>query len=218
MGIQKRRSPNPEERRRILCDAAIQLLADEGAKGLSHPKVDSFAELPNGSTSFYFRTRSALLMAAAERLAELDLVDLMSVAEPTGSDDAPRLATMVMLSATEPRLSRTKARFELMLQANRDPELADVFRHNSEVFAELHRSEILARSKPGYESEPHVLEEQTVATMSFVAGVQMRLVAGDRSVSSAEQLDRLLRSIADGVAAEYREEPKPRRRRAAKAG
>ena len=36
MGIQKRRSPNPEERRRVLCDAAIQLLADEGAKGVDH--------------------------------------------------------------------------------------------------------------------------------------------------------------------------------------
>ena len=219
MRIQKRRSPNPEERRRILCDAAIQLLANEGAKGLSHPKVDSFAELPNGSTSFYFRTRSALLMAAAERVAELDLVDLMSVAEPdpaTLPDHEPRLATMVMLSATEPRLSRTKARFELMLQANRDPELAEVFRHNSEVFAGLHRREILARSQPGL--GPDVLEEQTIATMSFVAGVQMRLVAGDRSVDSADQLDRLLRSIAAGVAAEYQAEAKPRRRRSAKVG
>jgi DNA-binding transcriptional regulator YbjK len=219
-----RRKPNPEERRRILCDAAIQLLANEGAKGLSHPKVDSFAELPNGTTSFYFRTRSALLLATAERLAELDLVDLMSVAEPNDIDDtfdsvgASRLAIMVMLSAAEPRLSRTKARFELMLQANRDPELAEVFRHNSEVFAELHRREILARSKPRHESEPHVLEEQTVATMSFVAGVQLRLASGDWSVGSAEQLDRLLRSIANGVAAEYREEVKPRRRRPVKAG
>lgn len=204
-----RRKPNPEERRRTLCDAAIQLLADEGAKGLSHPKVDSFADLPNGTTSFYFRTRSALLMAAAARLAELDLVDLMSVAEPKDHDafeptGASRLATMVMLSATEPRLSRTKARFELMLQANRNPELAEVFRHNSEVFTELHRREILSRSKPRRTPEPHVVEEQTVATMSFVAGIQMRLVAGDRAVADAEHLDRLLTSIADGVAAEYR--------------
>ena len=63
-----------------MCDAAIQLLAGEGAKGLSHPKVDRYADAPNGSTSFYFRTRSALLQAAAQRLAELDLADLMSVA------------------------------------------------------------------------------------------------------------------------------------------
>ena len=45
-----RRKPNADARRRELCDAAIQLLADEGAKGLSHPKVDRYAEVPNGST------------------------------------------------------------------------------------------------------------------------------------------------------------------------
>ena len=69
----KRRKPNPTERRRDLCDAAIQLLAEDGAKGLSHLKVDRKADVPDGTTSFYFRTRSALLRAVAERLAELDL-------------------------------------------------------------------------------------------------------------------------------------------------
>ena len=124
------------------------MLAAEGAKGLSHPKVDRYAQVPNGSTSFYFRTRSALLRATAERLAELDLADLMSVANPNesgvsfDSGHASRLATMVMLSAKEPRLTRTKARFELLLQANRDPDLAEAFRHNGEMFTELHRREI----------------------------------------------------------------------------
>lgn len=218
MGIQKRRKPDPEHRRRILCDAALQLLAHEGAKGLSHPKVDHFAEVPNGTTSFYFRTRSALLLAAAERLAELDLVDLMSVAAPADPDETTvstgtsRLAAMVMLAAAEPRLSRTRARFELMLQSHRDPQLANVFGHNNEVFTELHRRLILARSEPGRHPGPQVLEEQTVATMTFVAGVQMRLVTGDRSVSSAEQLDRLLRAVADGVATGYRGQPEVRRR------
>ena len=69
----KRRKPNPAERRRDLCDAAIELLAADGAKGLSHLKVDRKAAVPDGTTSFYFRTRSALLRAVAERLAELDL-------------------------------------------------------------------------------------------------------------------------------------------------
>jgi DNA-binding transcriptional regulator YbjK len=208
--ITKRRKPNADERRRILCDAAIQLLADEGAKGLSHPKVDARAGVPNGSTSFYFRTRSALLRATAQRLAELDLEDLMSVAGPVDTDDgvgradASRLATMVMLSAQEPRLSRTKARFELMLAATRDPVLAEVFTHNREVYSELHRREIVARSRPGVESDPKILHEQTAATMSFVGGVHMRLAAGDCTIGSAEQLDRLLTGIVDGVAGIYR--------------
>src|ERR1700752_2816108 len=79
--MDKRRKPNPAERRRDLCDAAIQLLADDGAKGLSHLKVDRKAGVPDGTTSFYFRTRSALLRAVAERLAELDLATLQSVAD-----------------------------------------------------------------------------------------------------------------------------------------
>ena len=186
------------------------MLAAEGAKGLSHPKVDRYAEVPNGSTSFYFRTRSALLRATAERLAELDLDDLMSVANPIESGDrlnagdASRLATMVMLSGEEPRLTRTKARFELMLQANRDPDLAEAFRHNSEIFTELHRREIMSRSHSVDDPDPKVLDEQTAATMSFVSGVHMSFIAGDRSITSAQQLDLLLIGIAEGIAAAYR--------------
>lgn len=193
------------------------MLAAEGAKGLSHPKVDRYAQVPNGSTSFYFRTRSALLRATAERLAELDLADLMSVANPNESGDsltsghASRLATMVMLSAEEPRLTRTKARFELLLQANRDPDLAEAFRHNSEMFTELHRREIMSRSDSGDDPDPKMLDEQTTATMSFVSGVHMSFIAGDRSITSAEQLDVLLIGIADGVAAAHsRFSAKPR--------
>ena len=192
-----------------MCDAAIQLLATEGAKGLSHPKVDRYADVPNGSTSFYFRTRSALLQAAAQRLAELDLADLMSVAGRTEKDDTARaggasaLATMVMLSGEEPRLTRTKARFELLRQANRDPDLAEIFRQNSEIFTELHRQEILSRSHPKDTPDPKARAEQTAATMSFVSGLHMRFIAGDRSIESAEQLDLLLKGIADGIAAAY---------------
>ena len=132
----------------------------------------------------------------------------MSVASPAESDSfasghASRLATMVMLSAEEPRLTRTKARFELMLQANRDPDLAEAFRHNSEMFTELHRREIMSRSDSGDDPDPKVLDEQTAATMSFVSGVHMSFIAGDRSITSAEQLDLLLIGIADGIAAAY---------------
>jgi AcrR family transcriptional regulator len=92
-----------------LCDAAIQLLADHGANGVTHRKVDRQAGVPDGTTSFYFRTRLALLRGVAERVAELDLADLRSA----GTD----LATVVVHAGTEPWRSRTRARYELMLQA-----------------------------------------------------------------------------------------------------
>ncbi|WP_084222976.1 TetR/AcrR family transcriptional regulator [Mycolicibacterium holsaticum] len=68
-----RRTPDGRQRRRELCDAGIRLLAEHGAKGLSHPRVDRQAGVPDGSASYYFRTRAALIHAVAERVAELDL-------------------------------------------------------------------------------------------------------------------------------------------------
>jgi DNA-binding transcriptional regulator YbjK len=121
-GIHTRRKPNPDQRRRELCDAALQLLAADGAKGLSHLKVDAYAGVPDGTTSFYFRTRSALLHAVAERMVELDLATLQSVADSAAHEDATSastLAKVVFSSGAEPHLSRTKARYELAMQATR---------------------------------------------------------------------------------------------------
>src|SRR5579875_540278 len=104
-GIPRRRKPNPDQRRRQLCDAAIQLLADDGAKGLSHLKVDGRAGVPDGTTSFYFRTRSALLHAVAERMVELDLATLQRVADGAALEDgssASALAKVVIQSGVDP--------------------------------------------------------------------------------------------------------------------
>lgn len=59
-------------RRDALADAAIAVLANKGGRGLTHRAVDSAAGLPEGSTSYYFRTRQALLTAVVQRLAVLD--------------------------------------------------------------------------------------------------------------------------------------------------
>jgi hypothetical protein len=70
-----RRKPNAEERRRDLCDAAIELLAEDGARGLTHLRVDRRARVADGSTSFYFQARSALLRGATDRVVQLDVAD-----------------------------------------------------------------------------------------------------------------------------------------------
>ncbi len=209
----KRRKPNGDERRTMLCDTAIQLLAVEGPKGLSHPKVDQRAGLPAGSTSFYFRTRAALLLATAQRVCELDLADLSAVLRPRGAvpthgkpPDISPLAALIVQSAQEPRLSRTKARLELILQANRDSSLAEVFRESTELFAEVQR-DIVSRSQPDRDLDPVVVNEQASATQNFVSGVFMRLVAGQQAFDSGEHLDRILGGIVNGIAAAYQTKP-----------
>jgi DNA-binding transcriptional regulator YbjK len=201
--MDKRRKPNPAERRRDLCDAAIRLLAGDGAKGLSHLKVDRKAGVPDGTTSFYFRTRSALLRAVAERLAELDLANLQSIAD---SADARRnhpspsqLSQLVIQAGSEPQLSRTKARYELTMQATRDPALASILQQATDGFTKLHR-EILVQLMPrGAELEPAVVEDLSSVTLTFINGLLLRFAHGDRIIDSPEQLDAILAAIATGI-------------------
>lgn len=201
--MDKRRKPNPAERRRELCDAAIQLLADDGAKGLSHLKVDRKADVPDGTSSFYFRTRSALLRAVAERLVDLDLNDLQSVADDTdgrGNNPSPsRLSQVVIRSGSEPQLSRTKARYELTMQASRDSALAAILQQATDEFTKLHR-EILVQLMPhGAQLEPAVVEDLSNVTLTFINGLLQRVAHGDRIVDSPEQLDGVLSAIAAGI-------------------
>ena len=65
-------SITPSARTRQVGDAAIAVLAEQGARGLTHRAVDQAAGLPPGTTSNYARTREALLTLTLTRIAELD--------------------------------------------------------------------------------------------------------------------------------------------------
>lgn len=121
-------------RRAEIADAAIATLARDGMRGLTHRAVDRAAGLPEGSTSYYFRSRQALLQATVERLAQLDSTDIMNrtgVLPSTGRAAAPGLdldtfadlaAGIVERWLTTGR-ERQLARYELALEATRRPEL-----------------------------------------------------------------------------------------------
>ncbi|TFV55885.1 TetR/AcrR family transcriptional regulator [Mycobacterium sp. PS03-16] len=193
-----RRKPDPEQRRRTICDAAIRLLAGSGSKGLSHLKVDREAGFPDGTTSFYFRTRSALLRAVAERVAELDLADMRSAMDDPAPDGAAsRLARLVVQAGREPQLTRTKARYELTMAASRDPEMAEVMRHQTEAFNRLHH-DILGTFMPP-DADPAVIGEVTDVTLTFINGLLLRFAHGDRVVDSAERLDEMMSAIITGI-------------------
>lgn len=61
--------PRPD-RRPLIADAAVELAASGGTHALTHQALDRHLGLPKGSTSYYFRTRDALLDAASDRLIE----------------------------------------------------------------------------------------------------------------------------------------------------
>lgn len=79
-------------RRRDLLDAAVQVLAQTGLRGLTHRAVDAQAGVPQGSTSTYYRTRLALLSAltahvAQELLAGIEVLGARVAALPEMADD-----------------------------------------------------------------------------------------------------------------------------------
>ncbi|MFI7238881.1 TetR/AcrR family transcriptional regulator [Streptomyces cyaneofuscatus] len=114
------------DRRDLIADAAISTVASAGLRGLTHRAVDTAAGLPAGSTSYYFRTRSALISACYLRLAELTVADVDRWQAEHGSPDpdsaAQALAVLLHHWLTVGR-DRQLARFELSLEATRRPEL-----------------------------------------------------------------------------------------------
>lgn len=120
-------------RRRALLDAALQVLAEQGLRGLTHRAVDRQAGLPEGSCSAYLRTRKALLTALTEYVAAGLAADVDRLAGDLAClpDDPQDLGPHVQVMSglflgwlDHPEL--LLARQELAIEAARDPELAEV--------------------------------------------------------------------------------------------
>jgi DNA-binding transcriptional regulator YbjK len=112
--------PLGADRRDAIADAAIHLVATRGLRGLTHRAVDAEAGLPPGSTSYYLRTRSALLTACVNRMLARDL----STAPPASAGVSPLdLLVKMTVSLARDRPDDLIARYELSLEASRQPEL-----------------------------------------------------------------------------------------------
>ncbi|MET0896463.1 MAG: TetR family transcriptional regulator [Mycobacterium sp.] len=184
------------ERRRELCDAAIEVLALHGSRGLSHQRVDRHAGLPDGTTSYYFRTRAALVQAVGMRVADIDTENLRSITAAGTRSNSPfgRLAQLVMLQADGRGLMLNRARQELALSATRDSELSStatefVIRVNTMT------QEAIAEVNPS-SGDPASVAAAANAVLTFISGVLTRFALGDRAVTDSAELERLLHAIA----------------------
>ncbi len=115
-------------RRRLLLDAGLRVVVEQGLRGLTHRAVDREAGLPEGSTSAYLRTRRALQTALAEYVTARLAADVDEVVEVlAGCDPASDAAVGHVLGLFGRWLDEgalVLAKVELTLEAARDPELA----------------------------------------------------------------------------------------------
>jgi len=86
-----------EDRRTLIADSAIEVVARDGVRALTHRAVDAEAGLAAGSTSYYWRTRSQLLALTVDRLVALlrGYVETCGVLEARPSD-AEELAELLV--------------------------------------------------------------------------------------------------------------------------
>jgi DNA-binding transcriptional regulator YbjK len=193
------RKRDGEQRRRELCDAAIRVLAEHGSRGLTHGQVDRYAGVPDGSTSYYYRTRAALLRGAGKRVAEIDVANLASVIAQPLDPRSPfaHLARLILMQADGEGLMLNRARHELLMNAARDPDLAELSQDSVGRIITM-AQDAIAHLQPNVD-DPALLEAQTTAVTTFLTGVLTRLVAGDRTIDDADQLARLLHTVATAV-------------------
>ncbi|WP_330342091.1 TetR/AcrR family transcriptional regulator [Streptomyces sp. NBC_00557] len=113
-------------RRTALLDAAIEVLAREGSRGLTLRAVDKEAAVPTGTASNYFTNRTDLLAQVMRRTRERLTPDPAEVAGTLNAEPSHEVVRTLMLQLVD-RMRRDRsshlAMLELRLEATRRPEL-----------------------------------------------------------------------------------------------
>ena len=136
---------NPE-RRTGLVDAAIEVLARDGARGLTFRAVDAEAGVPGGTASNYFTNRDDLFRQVGRRIHVRmgpDQTELVAAEQAPPS----RALAIEQLQALFRRIAKDRSGYlallELRLEATRRPELRETLtgtiRANHERDVQGHR-------------------------------------------------------------------------------
>ena len=106
-------------------DAAIDLLATQGLKALTHRRIDERADLPPGSTSNYFRTRDALLLGVADAILEREVSGMRATFAPRSAEELLDALVALLDRTTEDQRTLTSARLVLFMEASHNPALRE---------------------------------------------------------------------------------------------
>jgi DNA-binding transcriptional regulator YbjK len=134
--VNEPRQKRSRERREALLRAAIELLAEGGARALTHRAVAARAGLPAASTTYYFDTiqqltDEALALHVADRVA--DMAELVPAASVPGS--SPLEVGDQVVEALVDRVGDVLvAQFEIYLEAARNPQIRPTVAEALETF------------------------------------------------------------------------------------
>lgn len=175
----------------VLLDAAIEVVAAEGLRGLTHRAVDARAGLSAGSTSYYYRTRMALLEGVLAKVLAYDVGRMVDFAPVVGDRAATEEAVARTIRfLTGPGRAQLVARLELQMDAIRRPDLRRLMDQAQGQIVDLCRWVVteLGSSHP---------DRDTALLMTLVDGL---LIAELKGATSDEELRRRVRLMFDAAA------------------
>jgi AcrR family transcriptional regulator len=124
------------DRRELIQQAAVELVAEGGAHALTHRRIDRRLGLPEGTTSNYARTRRELVRLVIDRVA--DIANLRPETQPMPRTVTEAVAQLVpAFEETVARGVDTRARMALSIDCLSDPELHELLTTSSPVREKL---------------------------------------------------------------------------------
>ncbi|MGW4356148.1 TetR/AcrR family transcriptional regulator [Nocardia sp. NPDC004582] len=142
---------NPE-RRNALIDAAIEVLARDGARGLTFRAVDKEAGVPAGTASNYFPNRDELFVQAGHRFYER-LQPSTETMDHLFTGPRTRETIAELMAETVARITGFRtgylALLELRLEATRRPELQAILTERVRADLEFNVRNHLDSGLPG---------------------------------------------------------------------
>ena len=168
--------------------------------------MDRRAGVPDGTTSFYYRTRSALLQGVADQLVRYDIEAFTEAfkGEPNSEVGAilTMLAAQMMRIRQEPDLSRTRARLELTMLARHDTDLASSFQEVFESYRSLAERVVIGMQPAKGPVNKTLVAEQASVLLTYLSGLVFGFANGATEPATREHIQRQIRAVILGVAAE----------------
>lgn len=173
-----------DDRRTVLADTAVAVLAESGMRGLTHRAVDRAANLPPGTTSAYFRTRHALLTALVRRLVAVDQAELEEIGSRTPVPRSAEELVAEMAAFLDRRLTgegrrRSLARYACAIESVHHPELREILVPRENAGRQVVRDFLTAQGIADAEA-------RTVTLLKCVDGLVFDCLVNGGSVSGHE--------------------------------
>lgn len=179
------------ERRDALLDAAMELFAESGKRGVTHRAVAKRADLPTASTTYYFESidelvREALIRHLRTWMSELE--QLTAGTESMSGLPPEHVNILEQILASRPT-ERVAAQLSILLEAAHDPKLRSTMTQMLEAFEGLATTVLAGLGV-------HHPERIAVSAVHVVAGHALdRLSERHSAEEDAEILFRSLRAL-----------------------